>query len=92
MYLKLVKYLLYNIFLKISFIDKSFDFVNLVVRFVVCTILIHIFLYEWDFMKLISPLVDASWEDTGFLSFISGSMAFASCLPNSTLKVQKKNN
>merc|ERR1719232_2073627 len=35
-------------------------------------------------MKLMSPLVDASWEDTGFLSFISGSMAFASCLPNST--------
>ena len=92
MYLKLVKYLLYKIVLKISFINKSFDFVNLVVRFAVCTILIHKFVYECDLMKLMSPLVEASWEETGFLSFISGSMAFASCLPNSTLKIQIKEN
>ncbi len=37
-------------------------------------------------MKLIRPLVDESWEDTGFLSPISGSMALARALPSSTLK------
>lgn len=37
-------------------------------------------------MKLINPLVEASWEATGLESFISGSIALANCLPNSTLK------
>lgn len=40
-------------------------------------------------MKLMSPLVEESWEDTGFLSCSSGSMAFASCFPNSTLEEEK---
>lgn len=42
---------------------------------------------EADFlMKFMRPFVDESWDVTGFLSESSGSMAFASCLPSSTLK------
>ena len=38
-----------------------------------------------DLMKLMRRLVEASWEETGVSSCISGSMALASCLPSSTL-------
>lgn len=39
--------------------------------------------------KLMSPLVEESWEWTSAASFSSGSIFFASCLPSSTLMRQK---
>lgn len=37
-----------------------------------------------------SPLVDESWEWTSVASLSSGSIFFASCLPNSTLLIHTK--
>jgi len=35
------------------------------------------------------PFVDESWDVTAVLSLSSGSMAFASCFPSSTLKMKQ---
>lgn len=40
--------------------------------------------------KLMSPLVDESWEWTSVASLSSGSIFFASCLPSSTLITHKR--
>lgn len=37
-------------------------------------------------MKLMSPLVEESWEVTGLLPSSSGSIFLASCFPSSTLR------
>lgn len=40
-------------------------------------------------MKLIRPLVDPSWLETGSFPFSSGWITLANCLPSSTLQLQR---
>lgn len=42
--------------------------------------------HQNDLIKFISPFVETSWLFTVQLFFNSGSIAFANCLPSSTLE------